>query len=186
MPKILQKSKRKTYINEIIDYEIIDGDSLKVTLDLGYGCYKGVTVRLDRLDAPELKSSNPLEREAAKSVTLVSRRIMQICSDQMMVLESQQLDLYGRAVGDIFFHKCHVELNSILINLKIARRCSGDKAREPWRDEELKEIIDISHKFLMQLDTINPGDTLYDWIAKSSYLAGYLDARMDGYPGMEC
>jgi len=186
MPKILQKSKRKVYLNEVVDYEVIDGDSLKATIDLGYGCYKSVTIRLDRLDTPELKSANPLEREAAKFVTSVSRKIMQICSDQMMMLESQELDLYGRAIGAIFFHKCHVELNSILINLKLARRYSGDKARESWKDEELKEIIDISHKFLMQLDTINPADTLNDWIAKSPYLAGYLDARMDGYPGMGC
>lgn len=48
----------------ILDYRIIDGDSVVMTLDLGLGLRTTETVRLADLDAPEVRTRD-LEEKAA-------------------------------------------------------------------------------------------------------------------------
>ena len=57
------------------DVRVIDGDTIKVLLDRGFGDRKLVSVRVFGTDAPESRTRQNLqERYAGKLVGLVSRR----------------------------------------------------------------------------------------------------------------
>ena len=66
-----KKASRKTFTNEILEFRVVDGDTVEVTLDLGYKLYHRTKIRLEKIDAPELRSVNPQEREAAKNVSKI-------------------------------------------------------------------------------------------------------------------
>lgn len=44
---------------------VIDGDTLEITIDLGFGVHTDQTIRLDGIDTAELKAHDSAERERA-------------------------------------------------------------------------------------------------------------------------
>ena len=166
-----KKRKKTKYYNEILSYEVVDGDTIRAVLDLGYSCYKNVTIRLVGIDTPELKSMNPLEQEAAKMSKQVISRLLELAWDGQIDLESESVDVYGRPLGRIFLHKFNCDLAKTLINLKAARYYTGSDARNPWGNDDLKLLTENCSNFLKDsMANINK----------------FLAERFDGYPGMGC
>jgi endonuclease YncB( thermonuclease family) len=166
-----KKRKKTKYYNEILSYEVVDGDTIRAVLDLGYSCYKNVTIRLVGIDTPELKSRNPLEQEAAKMSKQVISRLLELAWDGQIDLESESVDVYGRPLGKIFLHKFNCDLAKTLINLKAARYYTGSNARNPWGNDDLKILNENCSNFLKDsMANINK----------------FLAERFDGYPGMGC
>lgn len=181
-PSITKRRSKKTYHNELLSYDVIDGDTIKATLDLGYECYKTVTVRLVGIDTPELKSANPLEREAAGLARSVLVKLLEVAWAGQVELESESLDMYGRPLGRIFMYKLNVDVARALRQLKAARYYSGSNARNPWKDEDLKILIEECNKFLH-----DPSIKIKEFMANASYLADYIpDPRFSGSSGMGC
>jgi hypothetical protein len=181
-PSATKRRKKKIYHNELLSYDIVDGDTIKATLDLGYECYKTVTVRLVGIDTPEIRSNNPLEREAAELSKSVLGKLFEFGWDGQVELESESLDVYGRPLGRIFMYKLNVDVARALRQLKAARYYSGSNARNPWKDEDLKILIEECNKFLQ-----DPLIKIREFVAESSYLADYIaDPRFSGSSGMGC
>ena len=177
-----KRRKKRTYFNELLSYEVVDGDTIKATLDLGYECYKTVTIRLVGMDTPELKSNNPLERDAAVLSRAVLVKLMELAWAGQVELESGSLDVYGRPLGRIFMYKLNLDLARTMQQLKAARHYSGSNARNPWKDEDLKVVIEECNKFLQ-----DPLIKIREFLAESSYLADYVaDPRFSGPSGMGC
>ena len=181
-PAATKRRKKKTYCNELLSYEVIDGDTIKATLDLGYECYKTVTIRLIGMDTPELKSNNPLERDAAVLSRAVLVKLKELAWAGQVELESGSLDVYGRPLGRIFMYKLNLDLARTMQQLKAARHYSGSNARNPWKDEDLKVVIGECNKSLQ-----DPLIKIREFLAESSYLADYVaDPRFSGPSGMGC
>ena len=181
-PSATKRRKKKAYFNELLSYEVVDGDTLKATLDLGYECYKTVTIRLLGVDTPELKSNNPLERDAAGLAKSVLIKLLELAWAGQVELESESLDVYGRPLGRIFMYKFNLDLGRTMQQLKAARYYSGSNARNPWKDEDLKILIEECNKFLQ-----DPLVKIRPLLAESSYLADYIsDPRFSGPSGMGC
>ena len=177
-----KRRRKKNYCNELLSYEVIDGDTIKATLDLGYECYKTVTIRLVGMDTPELKSNNPLEREAALLAKSVLSKIMELAWAGQVELESGSLDVFGRPLGKIYMYKLNLDLARTMQQLKAARYYSGSNARNPWKDEDLKILIEECNKFLQ-----DPLIKIRPLLSESSYLADYIaDPRFSGPSGMGC
>lgn len=72
---------------------VIDGDTIKMTLDLGWRIYLNANCRITGLNAPELRTP-PGERSKAHAETLlpVGKRVLFV---------SHSLDKYGRPLGAI-------------------------------------------------------------------------------------
>jgi micrococcal nuclease len=83
---------------------VIDGDTIAVTLDLGWEIYKHDHVRVAHIDAPELKTpEGKLARAYAETLLPVGRKI---------IVVSHSLDKYGRALATIkyqTFYADHVD-----------------------------------------------------------------------------
>lgn len=87
-------SKNDLYTYQAIVEKIIDGDTLKVRVDLGFDTWKDETLRLRGIDCPELDTA---PGQAAK--TFVQSYIKQA---DRVVLRSSRDDKYGRYLADVF------------------------------------------------------------------------------------
>ena len=98
-----------------------DGDTLQAELDLGLNVFVKVTCRLVGLDAPEMKSSNPLEKEAAKKA---KERLATLLNSGPLVFHSTaKPDKYGRLLVKIWIG--NICLNDVLIAEGHARPYDG-------------------------------------------------------------
>ena len=142
--RVIRKSTRKVFTNEILDYDVVDGDTIHCTIDLGYSVYHNTTVRLRSVDTPELKG-NLLEKLAANRVKdLLDLMLSRALKDKYADLDSHEriiTDGYGRVLGDIYIAAADKNLSYLLINYGVARPYNKTEGRKPWSDDDLNLII---------------------------------------------
>lgn len=102
------------------------------------------TVRLLGVDTPEISSSNPLEREAAKIVRDWVRGWMSEAKPNRqgysLVYSTKDHGKYGRTLTRVWRQDTEEELGLQLLALGFARIYLGKK-RKPWSDGQLQAII---------------------------------------------
>lgn len=77
---------------------VVDGDTVDVTLDLGFGLSLKQRLRVIGVDTPELRSSDPDERERAQAAKAFAEQWL--ISNGQMVVTTYKDDKYGRILGD--------------------------------------------------------------------------------------
>lgn len=88
---------------------VIDGDTIEVTLDLGFSILLGPkSLRLAGLNAPELRDSDPLIKERAREVmAFVAQRLLPgRTSGPAVKVETEKPsadDKYGRLLGTVWY-----------------------------------------------------------------------------------
>ena len=89
------------YMFLIRQFRVVDGDSIKMEIDLGFHMRADVDVRLMGIDAPERRGD--ATRECGVAVTEVVRKWMasRFHGDESLILVSRGLDKYGRSLGDV-------------------------------------------------------------------------------------
>jgi endonuclease YncB( thermonuclease family) len=100
------KSKVKRPINPNYLYKasikrVIDGDTLLLDIDLGFQVIKEQRVRLNQIDAPELKTKKGVE--ASEYLKELASRL------ETVIVKTNKIDMYGRYLGDIFYPKVENE-----------------------------------------------------------------------------
>ena len=127
--------------NPVLDIpKIIDGDSQKIQIDLGYRTYLTIRTRLHGLDCPAMSTS------AGRIV----KRYVESWLDSQLPLGTMRwvsfgLDMYGRSLGEFRIPVLSfdpISLNSILLAKKYAKPYDGQHARIPWTQTELDYITD--------------------------------------------
>jgi len=140
----LKKRTRKVFTNEILDFSVVDGDTIHCTLDLGYSMYHHTTTRIRNMDTPELKG-NLLEKLAANRVKDLVELILSKSSDTSYIdldsYEKNKMDGYGRVIGDIYIAAAAKNLSSLLIYYGVARPYIKEEGRKPWTDDDLNLVI---------------------------------------------
>ena len=102
---------------------VVDGDTLRVTLDLGFKIKHREILRLAKINAPELKT---LEGKNS------SKKLKELLKDvKFLIIKTSKIDIYGRYIADIFFdpkeqdpHKVAkngIYLNQLLIDQNIVQ-----------------------------------------------------------------
>jgi len=112
---------------------VIDGDTQKLLLDLGFSSYVSVTTRIRGIDCPEKSTF------AGRLVLgVVGGWLYQSSSVGRFNLRwvSSEVDMYGRTLGD-FYNVVNPEdrLSSYLLHHGLAKVYA--KKREPWSVAEL-------------------------------------------------
>lgn len=72
---------------------VVDGDTIKVSIDLGFRVKIDQVLRLARINAPEVKTSEGDASKAALSVKLLPGTLIH--------LESKSVDRYGRSIAEV-------------------------------------------------------------------------------------
>ena len=80
-------------------HNVVDGDTVDATVDLGFKIYFDMRLRLNGIDAPELNSSDVVVREAAK---VTKARLVELVLDKTILLETFKVDKYGRYLADLY------------------------------------------------------------------------------------
>ncbi len=74
---------------------VVDGDTIRVTVDLGFKTLHNEIIRLKGIDAPEISSE-----EGKKSARALARILNKI---SFLIIKTIKTDIYGRYVADVFF-----------------------------------------------------------------------------------
>ena len=124
---------------------VYDGDSITVAAripELKNSKIFKFNIRLNRIDTPEIKTSNHIEKEYAIKVRdFLSEKIM----NKMVNLEVSKTDKYGRYLSEVYYKKTNI--NNLLLNNKYAVKYDGGTkiAFNPSNfNEDLSEDVAIS------------------------------------------
>jgi len=142
---------RSKFIYPIIEYEVIDGDSIRVKLDMGFSMYHEVVARVHGVDTPEVR------KRAQKKAGLVAKGFTSnwfaerhgAGKEHTVMFECIARDKYaGRVIGDFFVvipdgHSGVRRFGQVLSNFlkvkNVARVYYGGK-KGKWSAKELKDI----------------------------------------------
>jgi micrococcal nuclease len=105
---------------------IIDGDSIEVDLDLGFGLQKGSTdIRLLGINTPEIRGS---EKELGKIAKTKVEELIPVGTDVMV--HSVKLDSFGRVLGYVWIKDKYDEsVSEILVKEGYALAWDGTGKR---------------------------------------------------------
>ena len=91
----LPKSRLHTYV-ALLD-RVVDGDTIRVNLDLGFGIFEKEILRLAKINAPELKT--PQGKRSFKELKKI------LAPYDYLIIKTLKTDIFGRYVADIFLPK---------------------------------------------------------------------------------
>jgi micrococcal nuclease len=109
-------------VKEIV--KVIDGDTIDLVLDLGFGLYKKERVRLGDIDAPETRTRNPLEKEYGKAAKAYVENWFRNHSE--FICKTEKEGKYGRTIGYVC-NSDNIYINDAMIENGIAWKYKDEK-----------------------------------------------------------
>jgi len=80
---------------------VVDGDTMDLTIDLGFKVFTKQRIRLWGINAPESRTRDLDEKKRGKAATERAKELLK-CSKSVCVVESREWGKYGRALGTIW------------------------------------------------------------------------------------
>ena len=129
---------RVTEINRVLD-----GDTIDVTIDLGFDLYKKERVRVAGVDTPEKRTRNLEEKKLGLDATVWLQEKLEgaIEGDDDLVIRTELVGgvgKYGRLLGWLYIGDGDVSLNEQMIEEGYAWAYDGGTKQKDF--EELREI----------------------------------------------
>lgn len=129
---------RVTEINRVLD-----GDTIDVTIDLGFDLYKKERVRIAGVDTPEKRTRDLEEKELGKDATNWLKEKLEgaVAGDDDLVIRTELVGgvgKYGRLLGWLYIGDGDVSLNEQMITEGYAWAYDGGTKQKNF--EELREI----------------------------------------------
>ena len=128
-PKYIIKGK---YLCKVVD--VYDGDTIKVVFlyNFKFQCF---SLRIKNIDAPEIKTVDKKEKEAAIDVREYVKKLI---LNQVVNVHIDGFDKYGRLLGDVYCKiegKDNISLSEHLLDNKMVVYYDG-KHKKMWKDWE--------------------------------------------------
>ena len=95
-------------------YNVVDGDTIDVEIDLGFKIYTRQRIRLNRIDTPE---------RGELAYTEATNRLKELILDKEITLVTTKISKWGYYLGDIYIDD--QDINQIMLTEKLARPYSG-------------------------------------------------------------
>jgi len=129
---------RVTEINRVLD-----GDTIDVTIDLGFDLYKKERVRVAGVDTPEKRTRDLEEKALGKDATewLKAKLEGALCGDDELSIRTELVGgvgKYGRLLGWLYIGDGNVSLNEQMIEEGYAWAYDGGTKQKDF--ETLREI----------------------------------------------
>lgn len=102
---------------------VVDGDTVDVLLDLGFGISIKQRLRIMGIDTPELRAQDPIEREAAQKAKEFAEKWL--LSGKPMIVKTYRDDKYGRILGDFHQEEPSESFSEALLNAGHAKTYHG-------------------------------------------------------------
>ena len=129
---------RVTEINRVVD-----GDTIDVTIDLGFDLYKKERVRIAGVDTPEKRTRDLEEKELGIDATNWMKENLEgaIDGDDELTIRTELkggVGKYGRLLGWLYVGDEEISLNELMIQEGYAWAYDGGTKKKDF--EELREI----------------------------------------------
>ena len=132
--------------------KIIDGDTVDVDIDLGFGVWlHKERIRLYGIDTPESRTRDLEEKKYGLKAKKLVETFMPVGSIQTLITEKDKSGKFGRILGKFRVHEPHLDryviLNDFMVDNYYAVRYHG-QSKELIEEEHLKnrEKLDGSSK----------------------------------------
>ncbi len=129
---------RVTKINRVVD-----GDTIDVTIDLGFDLYKKERVRVAGVDTPEKRTRDKEEKELGLDATAWLKEKLDgaLRGDDELIIRTELVGgvgKYGRLLGWLYVGDDDLSLNELMITEGYAWAYDGGTKKKDF--EELREI----------------------------------------------
>lgn len=113
--------------NAIVD-KVVDGDTVDLSIDLGFDIWHRARVRLMGIDTPE---------KWFNYGKVVKQYVADMVEFKPVQISTYKADKYGRYLVDIFVDGVDGSLNNHLVENKMALAYDGGNRAGTWAEEEL-------------------------------------------------
>ena len=137
-------SRKSCYNFRVVEINrVVDGDTIDVTIDLGFDLYKKERVRVAGVDTPEKRTRDDEEKALGYDAThwLEEKLNGAITGDDDLVIRTELvggMGKYGRLLGWLYIGDAEVSLNEQMIEEGYAWAYDGGTKQKNF--EELREI----------------------------------------------
>lgn len=107
--------------------KVIDGDTVDLEIDLGFYVKMCDRFRLYGIDTPELNSTDPAKREAARTARDELKSILG--QHKEFTVKTYKREKFGRWLCEIFLPDREVSVNAGLVNAGLAKEYRPAKPR---------------------------------------------------------
>ena len=111
---------------------IVDGDTIDVTLSLGFNIFFNTRVRLNGINTPESRTSDLKEKELGLKAKEFTSNFITTSNELTLVVEKREK--FGRELGKIL-NQDGKSLGDELISAGLAREYHGEKGNGWFSDE---------------------------------------------------
>ena len=147
-------SRKSCYNFRVIKVDkVLDGDTIDVTIDLGFDLYKKERVRIAGVDTPEKRTRNLEEKELGIDATNWLKKELEdvLAGDDELIVRTELhggVGKYGRLLGWLYVGDETVSLNEQMIEQGYAHAYDGGT-----KDMNLEALREIRRSF----GTLNEG-----------------------------
>ena len=144
MARMTPPSRKSCYNFRVISIDkVVDGDTIDVTIDLGFDLYKKERVRVAGVDTPEKRTRNLEEKALGLDATAWIKDHLEgaIDGDDDLIIRTELdggVGKYGRLLGWLYIGDATVSLNEKMIDEGYAWAYDGGTKNKNF--EELREI----------------------------------------------
>jgi endonuclease YncB( thermonuclease family) len=144
MSAMVPPSRKSCYNFRVVEItKVLDGDTIDVTIDLGFDLYKKERVRVAGVDTPEKRTKDDEEKALGYDAThwLEEKLDGAIKGEDDLIIRTELVGgvgKYGRLLGWLYIGDAEVSLNEQMIAEGYAWAYDGGTKQKNF--EELKEI----------------------------------------------
>ena len=144
MEAMTPPSRKSCYNFRVVEINrVVDGDTIDVTIDLGFDLYKKERVRVAGVDTPEKRTRDLEEKALGYDATnwLKDKLDGAISGDDDLIIRTELdggVGKYGRLLGWLYIGDEEVSLNELMIKEGYAWAYDGGTKQKNF--EELREI----------------------------------------------
>ena len=144
MGAMVPPNRKSCYNFRVIEINrVLDGDTIDVTIDLGFDLYKKERVRVAGVDTPEKRTRDLEEKELGIHATNWLKEKLEgaVAGDDDLVIRTELVGgvgKYGRLLGWLYIGDGDVSLNEQMITEGYAWAYDGGTKQKNF--EELREI----------------------------------------------
>ena len=137
-------SRKSCYNFRVVSIDkVLDGDTIDVTIDLGFDLYKKERVRVAGVDTPEKRTRDLEEKALGLDATYWLKRKLEdtISGEDELTIRTELvggMGKYGRLLGWLYIGEDTVSLNEQMITEGYAWEYDGGTKKKDF--EELREI----------------------------------------------
>ena len=141
-------SRKSCYNFRVVSIDkVLDGDTIDVTIDLGFDLYKKERVRIAGVDTPEKRTRNLEEKELGIDATNWLKKELEdvLAGDDELIVRTELhggVGKYGRLLGWLYVGDEQVSLNEQMITQGYAHAYDGGT-----KDMNLEALREIRRSF---------------------------------------